>query len=91
MPIESYKRFWQLSLIPTHSKESLNELHEYVRRAIIREIVLSDGGGNLCGYCANKECAMREMDLNHEEQMAMIERGTFDRIDFSEDDENDPD
>ena len=43
------------------------------------------------GIDANKECAMREMDLNHEEQMAMIERGTFDRIDFSEDDENDPD
>ena len=54
MPIESYKRFWQLSLIPTHSKESLNELHEYVRRAIIREIVLSDSGNNLCDYCANK-------------------------------------
>lgn len=43
------------------------------------------------GIDANKECAMREMDLNHEEQMEMIRRGTFDRIDFSEDDENDPD
>ena len=43
------------------------------------------------GIDANKECAMREMDYNHEEQMAMIDRGTFDRIDFSEDDENDQD
>ena len=36
---------------------------------------------------ANKECAMREMDLNHEEQMTMIERGVFDQIDFSEETE----
>lgn len=26
----------------------------------------------------NKECALREMELNHEEQMALIERGAFD-------------
>lgn len=32
----------------------------------------------------NKECALREMELTHEEQMAMIERGCFDGIEFGE-------
>lgn len=27
----------------------------------------------------NKECALREMELAHEEQMALIERGVFDQ------------
>ena len=29
----------------------------------------------------NKECALREMELNHEEQMAMIERGVYGPMD----------
>ena len=40
----------------------------------------------------NKECAMREMELNHEEQMALIERGAFDPLkDEEEEDEEDDD
>lgn len=35
----------------------------------------------------NKECALREMELNHEEQMALIERGTFDPLKDEEEDE----
>lgn len=38
----------------------------------------------------NKECALREMELNHEEQMAMIERGIYDPLkDEEEEEEND--
>ena len=38
----------------------------------------------------NKECALREMELNHEEQMALIERGAFDPLkDEEEEEEND--
>ena len=37
----------------------------------------------------NKECALREMELNHEEQMALIERGTFDPLKDEEEDEDD--
>lgn len=36
----------------------------------------------------NKECALREMELNHEEQMALIERGTFDPLKDEEEDED---
>lgn len=36
----------------------------------------------------NKECALREMELNHEEQMALIERGAFDVL-KEEDEEHD--
>ena len=40
----------------------------------------------------NKECALREMELNHEEQMALIERGTFDQLkDEGEDEEEEND
>ena len=40
----------------------------------------------------NKECALREMELNHEEQMALIERGTFDPLkDDNEEEEEDED
>ena len=40
---------------------------------------------------ANKEIALHNIDMEHDEQIRMIERGVFDQIDFSEDDENDPD
>ena len=44
----------------------------------------------------NKECALREMELNHEEQMAMIERGVYGPMDEKigyppEDEEDDSD
>lgn len=37
----------------------------------------------------NKECALREMELNHEEQMALIERGIYDPLKDEEKDEED--
>ena len=40
----------------------------------------------------NKECAMREMELNHEESMELIKRGAFDPTEDDcspEDDEDD--
>lgn len=40
----------------------------------------------------NKECAMREMELNHEEQMAMINRGCYDGLVITDEEvENDED
>ena len=36
---------------------------------------------------ANKEIALHSIDMEHEEQMALIERGAFDQIDFSEETE----
>ena len=39
----------------------------------------------------NKECALREMELNHEEQMAMIERGVFDQIRGEEEEDEEDD
>ena len=41
----------------------------------------------------NKECALREMELNHEEQMALIERGAFDpameKVGYPEEEDDD--
>ena len=43
----------------------------------------------------NKECAMREMELNHEEQMELIKRGAFDPVlekaGYSEEEDDDDD
>ena len=40
----------------------------------------------------NKECALREMELNHEESMELIKRGAFDPMkDEEEEDEEDDD
>ena len=43
MELEKLRRLWCLSTVPTHSPESLKELHELVREAVY---LLAD-----CGNC----------------------------------------
>ena len=55
MGIDQLRRLWHLSTVPTHTPDSLKELHELVRVVIIRAIV-NDGYPHnvLCDYCAKQ-------------------------------------
>lgn len=62
MEIEKLRRLWYLSTVPTHSKESLEELHQLVREITAEQI------GNysripICSLCANHEKCMETLSL----------------------------
>lgn len=57
MKIEELRRLWYLSTVPTHSPESLKELHQLVREITAEQI------GNysripVCDLCVNHEKCM---------------------------------
>lgn len=59
MEIEKLRRLWHLSTVPTHSPESMKELHGLVREAIIHLLSEENFAPNLsdiCLYCRNEPC-----------------------------------
>lgn len=52
MEIEKLRRLWYLSTVPTHSKESLTELHQLVREAAPK---LVPSRFVVCDLCLNRE------------------------------------
>ena len=52
MTIEKLRRLWYLSTVPTHSKESLMELHQLVREAAPK---LVPSKYVVCDLCLNRE------------------------------------
>lgn len=65
MTIDKLRRLWYLSTVPTHSKESLKELHQLAREAVVDELCANSelGGclgleeelGGPCNNCVNLE------------------------------------
>ena len=53
MTTDKLRRLWYLSTVPTHSKESLMELHQ-----LVREITAEQIGNSVCDLCANHEKCM---------------------------------
>ena len=64
MEIEKLRRLWYLSTVPTHSRESVTELHELVREAAVHNIpkdVISP-----CNVCVNKDVCIDNGDIARE-------------------------
>lgn len=62
MEIEKLRKLWRLSQIPTHSPESLKELHQLVREASV-SIIIHENKESPCNLCANLEDCLRNIDL----------------------------
>lgn len=52
MEIEKIRRLWHLSMVPSHSRESLKELHELVREAVA-ESIAHTFPEPVCSLCVN--------------------------------------
>lgn len=58
MEIEKVRRLWHLSMVPSHSRESLKELHELVREAVANDIAHSSKQP-VCELCVNCDACMQ--------------------------------
>lgn len=53
MEIEKLRKLWRLSTVPTHSPESLKELHQLVREAA--PFLIPPDWVGPCNVCVNKD------------------------------------
>ena len=58
MGIDQLRRLWYLSTIPTHSPDSLKELHQLVREAVANDIAYSSKQP-VCALCVNYDACMQ--------------------------------
>ncbi len=61
MEIEKLRRLWYLSTVPTHSRESVTELHELVREA--SPWLLPSGLVGPCNVCVNQNDCIEHSEL----------------------------
>lgn len=58
MTIDKLRRLWYLSTVPTHSQDSLKELHQLVREAVANDIAHSSKQP-VCALCVNYDACMQ--------------------------------
>ena len=61
MEIEKLRKLWRLSTVPTHSPESLKELHQLVREAA--PFLIPPDLVGPCNVCANKDKCIDSGDI----------------------------
>ena len=61
MTIDKLRRLWYLSTVPTHSPDSLKELHQLVREAA--PFLIQPDMVGPCNVCANKDKCIDNGDI----------------------------